>query len=102
MIYVSLTQAQREELTSLSRQAIGRVALRAHMVLLSDRGYSVPQIAAIHACGYDVVRTWLHRYQQEGAFGLLLVDGALLHRAHALSGTDFEDIVQIAYAVSAR
>ena len=29
MIYVSLTQTQREELTSLSHQAIGRVALRA-------------------------------------------------------------------------
>ena len=70
MISVSLTQPQREELTSLSRQAIGRVAVRAHMVLLSDRGYSVPQIAAIHACGYDVVRTWLHRYQQEGVAGL--------------------------------
>ncbi len=70
MIYVSLTQTQREELTRLSHQAIGRVALRAHMVLLSDRGFSVPQIAAIHACGDDVVRTWLHRYQREGAAGL--------------------------------
>jgi hypothetical protein len=29
MIYVSLTQTQRDELTSLSHQAIGRVALRA-------------------------------------------------------------------------
>jgi transposase len=70
MISVSLTQAQREELTSLSRQAIGRVALRAQMVLLCDRGFSVPQIATIPACGHDVVRTWLHRYQQEGVAGL--------------------------------
>lgn len=70
MIYVSLTQTQREELTCLSHQAIGRVALRAHMVLLSDRGFSVPQIAAIHACGDDVVRAWLHRYQREGVAGL--------------------------------
>jgi transposase len=70
MIYVSLTHQQREELTRLSHQAIGRVALRAHMVLLSDRGFTVPQIAAIHACGQDVVRTWLHRYQREGVAGL--------------------------------
>jgi hypothetical protein len=70
MIDISLTQPQREELTRLSHQAIGRVALRAHMVLLSDRGFTVPQIAAIHACGEDVVRTWLHRYEQQGVAGL--------------------------------
>jgi len=42
MIYVHLTESQRDELSALSRQAIGRVALRAHMVLLSDRGFTVP------------------------------------------------------------
>ncbi len=70
MIYVHLTQSQRDELSALSRQAIGRVALRAHMVLLSDRGFTVPQIAVIHTCGEDVVRTWLHRYEQHGVAGL--------------------------------
>lgn len=70
MIYVHLTQSQRDELSAFSRQAIGRVALRAHMVLLCDRGFTVPQIAAIHACGEDVVRTWLHRYEQHGVAGL--------------------------------
>ena len=70
MIYVSLTQQQRHELTTLSHQAIGGVALRAQMVLLSDRGFSVPQIAAIHDCGEDVVRTWLHRHQSKGAYRL--------------------------------
>ena len=70
MIYVSLPQPQRDELASLSHQAMGRVALRAHMILLSDRGFTVPQIAVIHACGQDVVRTWLHRYEQEGIAGL--------------------------------
>jgi len=70
MIYVHLSQSQHDELTRVSRQASGRVALRAHMVLLSDRGFTVPQIAAIHACGEDVVRTWLHRYEREGVAGL--------------------------------
>jgi transposase len=70
MVYMHLTEAQRDELNAISRQAIGRVALRAHMVLLSDRGFTVPQIAAIHACGEDVVRTWLHRYEQHGVDGL--------------------------------
>lgn len=70
MVYVHLTESQRDELGVISRQAIGRVALRAHMVLLSDRGFTVPQIAAIHACGQDVVRIWLHRYEQHGVAGL--------------------------------
>jgi transposase len=70
MIFVHLTDSQRDELRRVSRQAIGRIALRAHMVLLSDRGFSVPQIAEIHDCGDDVVRTWLHRYEQHGVAGL--------------------------------
>lgn len=70
MIFVRLTNAQRSELRRVSRRAVGRVALRAHMVLLSDRGFSVPQIAEVHDCGCDVVRTWLRRYQQEGVAGL--------------------------------
>jgi transposase len=70
MIHLQLTDAQRQELEGVSRQAIGRVALRAHMVLLAGRGYSVPQIATIHCCGRDVVRTWLHRYAQQGVAGL--------------------------------
>jgi transposase len=70
MIYVHLTENQRDELQVVSRHAIGRVALRAHMVLLSDRGFTVSQIAAIHDCGEDVVRIWLHRYEREGVTGL--------------------------------
>src|SRR5258706_2511078 len=70
MLHVHLSEAQRRELEAVSRQATGRVALRAHMVLLSDRGYSVPEIATIYACGVDVVRTWLHRYTPHGVAGL--------------------------------
>lgn len=70
MLAVRLTDNQRQELQTTSRQAVGRVALRAQMVLLSGRGYSVPQIATIEDCGEDVVRTWLHRYAQSGLAGL--------------------------------
>jgi transposase len=70
MVFVTLTDERRRELERVSRQAVGRIALRAHMVLLSARGYSVPQIAAIHDCGQDVVRTWLHRYERDGVAGL--------------------------------
>ncbi len=70
MVRVPLSEEQRAELARVSRQAVGRVALRAHMVLLSGRGYSVPEIARVHDCGMDVVRTWLHRYEQQGVAGL--------------------------------
>lgn len=70
MLYVHLSDEQRAELEQLSRQAVGRVALRAQMVLLSDRHHSVPQIAALHRCGQDVVRGWLHRYEDRGVAGL--------------------------------
>lgn len=66
MIRVRITDEQRRELEQVSRQAIGRVALRAQMVLLAARGYSAPRIADIHACGPEVVRQWLHRYREEG------------------------------------
>jgi len=70
MLYLQLTDEQRVELEAVSQRAVGRVALHAQMVLLSDRGHSVPQIAAIHGCGHDVVRTWLHRYGTRGVAGL--------------------------------
>ncbi|HEY8743777.1 MAG TPA: IS630 family transposase [Chloroflexota bacterium] len=70
MLFVELTEEERAELERVSRQAVGRVALRAHMVLLNDRRYRVPMIAAIHDCGEDVVRLWLHRFEQEGVAGL--------------------------------
>jgi transposase len=70
MIRIHLTDEQRQEVERVSQQAVGRVALRAPMVLLAGRGYRVPQIARIHDCGEDVVRHWLHRYQDHGVAGL--------------------------------
>jgi hypothetical protein len=69
VIFVYLTDEQRRQLEQVTRQAVGRVAMRAHMVLMSDRGYPVPFIAVIHACGLELVRTWLHRYEQAGVKG---------------------------------
>jgi transposase len=54
------------ELEQLRRQAVGRVSQRAHMVLLSLQHRSVDEIAAIFACGEEVVRLWLHRFEQRG------------------------------------
>lgn len=65
-----LTDPQRQALERVRRRAVGRVSQRAHMVLLSARGYSVQQLAEIFDVGEDVVRTWLHRYQRAGPAGL--------------------------------
>jgi transposase len=54
------------ELEKLRRQGVGRVSQRAHMVLLSLRGFSVAEIAHVFDCGEDVVRTWLHRFEHRG------------------------------------
>jgi transposase len=65
-----LSDEQRQALLVLRRRAVGRVSMRAQMVLLSARGYAVPQIAEIFEVGEEVVRTWLHRFQQAGPDGL--------------------------------
>lgn len=70
MVFITLTDPERQALKRLSRRAVGRVALRAQRVLLSDRGYAVAQIAHLHDCGGEGVRTWLHRYQSKGLAGL--------------------------------
>jgi transposase len=70
VIRMRLTDEQRQELQRASRQAVGRVALRAQMVLLCGRGYTVPQVAQVHDCGEDVVRLWLRRYRAHGVAGL--------------------------------
>ena len=52
-----LSDEQRQMLERIRRRAVGRVSQRAHMVLLSTRGYTVAQIAEIFGVGEDVVRT---------------------------------------------
>lgn len=56
-------------LPAAQRQAVGRVSQRAHMVRLSARGYTAPQIARVFDWGPDVVRQWWHRYRARGAAG---------------------------------
>jgi transposase len=65
-----LSDEQRQVLDQVRRRAVGRVSQRAHMVLLSARGFSVERIAEIFGVGEDVVRKWLHRYEESGPVGL--------------------------------
>lgn len=71
MIYVrALSESERKRLRRLARREVGRVSERIHMVLLSDRHYSVPQIAAVFECSEATVREWLERFESEGVEGL--------------------------------
>jgi transposase len=65
-----ISEQEREELERLRRQAPGRVAGRAQMVLLSLRGFSVAEIARIFDDGEEVVRLWLHRFERRGSHPL--------------------------------
>ena len=71
MIFVrALTDDERRVLQDLARTEVGRVSERIRMVLLSDRRYPVPQIAAIFECDEATVRTWLGRFEADGVDGL--------------------------------
>jgi transposase len=71
MVYVRpLAEAERQELKRLARREVGRVSERMRAVLLSGRGYSVPEIARIFECDEATVREWIRRFEAEGVAGL--------------------------------
>ena len=71
MIFVrSLNERERREMKRLARREVGRVSERIRMILLSSRGYTVPQIAEIFECDEATVRNWIERFEAEGVEGL--------------------------------
>lgn len=64
------TDDEREELKRMKRQEVGRVAIRAHIVLLSSRDYSAYDIAEIHGVSDPMVYKWMDRFDDEGPAGL--------------------------------
>lgn len=67
MIYVrALTDEERRALRQGARREVGRVSERMRAVLLSARGYGVPEIAAIFECDEATVREWLRRVEAGG------------------------------------
>lgn len=71
MTYVqSLSEVERQALKKEARRAVGRVAERIRMVLLSSRSYGVPEIARIFECDEATVREWIRRFEAEGLPGL--------------------------------
>jgi len=72
MVYVhSLSDEEKRKLKQMTRQQVGRVAERARMILLSDQGRSIQEIATTFVCSDKTVRNWINRYESEGCNGLL-------------------------------
>ena len=71
MIFVrELGEDEHQELRRMTRQAVGRVSLRAHMILLSAQRRSVPEIASLFDTSHATVRFWIERFQERGCHGL--------------------------------
>lgn len=71
MIYVrEPTTDERSELKRMTRQEIGRISQRAHIILLSAQRRTVPEIAVIFAMSRATVRFWIERFNAEGPDGL--------------------------------
>ena len=66
----TLTEAERDELFRMTQHEVGRVAMRAHMVLLSARGRSAYDIADIHGVSDPTIYKWIERFDDEGPDGL--------------------------------
>src|SRR3989304_539050 len=64
------SEEEQAELQQMGGQAVGRVSQRAHMVLLSIQGQSVPVIAILFQTSRVTVRFWIKRYNAQGADGL--------------------------------
>jgi transposase len=71
MVFVRmLSEEEHRALKRGVRREVGRVSERMRAVLLSARGYSVPQIAAIFECDEATVREWIAHFEAGGVAAL--------------------------------
>ncbi len=70
MTYLILTGEQVQELRRLTQTAVGRVAMRALMVLWRAEGLSTLEIAQRLGCHREVITPWVERYLAHGIAGL--------------------------------
>ena len=71
MIYVRQPSDEEvHELRRMTRQEVGRVALRAQMILLSAQRRRVPELARLFGLDRKTVRFWIGRFDRQGPAGL--------------------------------
>lgn len=61
------TESERTELERMIQQEVGRVAMRAQMILLSARDFTVPDIDGIQEISDVSVYKWIERFDNEGS-----------------------------------
>jgi transposase len=89
-----LTAEQREQLKAIMRSAAPqRKRLRAHAMLLSDRRYSIDQIADIYQVDRDRVSQWLEWWEEDQVDGL--ADDPRSGRPPKLDDPEKERVVEI-------
>ncbi len=71
MRYVrTIIEEEHQELDRMIKQEVGRVAMRANMILLSSQGYSVPELARMHKTTNVTIYKWFNRFDEQGPTGL--------------------------------
>ncbi|HAT9256255.1 TPA: IS630 family transposase [Legionella pneumophila subsp. pneumophila] len=70
MIRISLTQEDKTALNQLRLNRNSNIGERAHYVLLSNEGKSIPEIADHLNRNKHTIRLWIKRYVNEGISGL--------------------------------
>jgi transposase len=90
MRYIKLEEAARYELEKVYHtHAKSHVRQRAHSLLLSSRGYSIPRIARIFSTRTHTVREWFNRWETEGIQGLEIRPGRGLKPAIHVENISF-------------
>jgi transposase len=71
-LQVTLSETEKTMLEDLrvAPTMVQRTRDRAHMLLLSNRGWRVPQIAKVFACHDSTVRSTIQRWRESGLCGL--------------------------------
>lgn len=95
MKYVApLTEIERQTLQEMQRHhPTRRARMRAHSILLSHQGTSIPQIARVYEVDRRSVSIWLDRWQQEGLVGLY--DRPHTGRPHSLNAREQTKVQQL-------
>jgi len=70
MIKIHLTNEQKQKLETFRKQASSKDSEKALMILLSNDGKSVPEIALMLKRNHHTIRDWLKRYKTKGIKGL--------------------------------
>ncbi len=65
-----IPEEERQELERMTKQEVGRVGIRANMILLSAQGYPVSEIVSIYQTTHVTVYTWFNRFDAQGPAGL--------------------------------